>query len=111
MAGKVGSDVLCEHGYGASMVNTKGGNNVQEVVLVIVASEGVSKYLCACREHMFVLPRMNSICLGLLLHLYSCNFLLALCILLHKQHYTIKGGDDAPLCVYFALLACPGLLC
>ena len=56
VAGKVGSDALCEHSYSASVVKTEGGNNVQEVVLVIVASEGVSKYLCACSEHTFVLP-------------------------------------------------------
>ena len=40
MAGKVGSDVLSEHGYDASAVKTKSSNNVHEVILVIVASYG-----------------------------------------------------------------------
>ena len=110
MAGKVNSDALCEHGYGASALKTQGSNNVQEVILVIVASEGVSKYLCASSEHVDA-PSKYSICLGLLLHLFICFFLPVLRILLCKQHCTIKGGNDALLHVYFVLLAHPSLLC
>ena len=48
---KVGLDALCQHGHGASVINTQGDNDVQKVILVIVTGEGVSKYLCACSEH------------------------------------------------------------
>src|SRR6266481_7312958 len=107
----MGLDVLCEDRDGASVVKTEGDGNVQQVVLVIVAREGVSKYLCACSEHTLVLPCKHSIRFGLLLRLLSHFFLPALDILLHKQHHTVEGGDDMPLHVYFALLAHPSLLC
>src|SRR6266481_6554955 len=106
----MGLDVLCEDRDGASVVKTEGNGNVQQVVLVIVAREGVSKYLCACSKHTLVLPRKHSIHFSLLLRLLSCFFLLALGILLCKQHCTVEGGDDAPLCVYFVLLVHPSLL-
>ena len=51
VAGKVGLDALRKHGHGASAINTKGDNNVQKVILVIVTGEGVSKYVCACSKH------------------------------------------------------------
>ena len=50
MAGKVVSDVLSKHSYGVSVVKTKGGNNVQEVILVIVDSKGVSRYIPLCLQ-------------------------------------------------------------
>src|SRR6266481_6251769 len=106
----MGLDVLCEDRDGASVVKTEGNGNVQQVILVIVAREGVSKYLCACSKHTLVLPRKHSICFGLLLHLLSHFFFLVLGILLCKQCHTIEGGDDVPLHVYFALLAHPSLL-
>ena len=56
VAGKVGLDVLFEHGDGASAVKTEGDHNVKQVILVIVAQEGVRKYLCACSKHTLVLP-------------------------------------------------------
>src|SRR6266481_10129697 len=106
----MGLDVLCEDRDGASAVKTKGDSNVKQVILVIVAQEGVSKYLCACSEHTLVLPRKHSIHLGLLLCLLSHFFLLVLRILLHKQCCTVEGGDDVPLHVYFVLLAHPSIL-
>src|SRR6266481_5039714 len=107
----MGLDALCEDRDGASAVKTEDDGNVQQVVLVIVAQEGVSKYLCACSEHMLVLPCKHSIRLGLLLCLLSHFFLPVLSILLCKQHHTIEGGDDVPLRVYFVLLRHPSLLC
>src|SRR6266481_1167012 len=106
----MGLDAPCEDRDGASTVKTEGDRNVKQVVLVIVAQEGVRKYLCACSEHTLVLPRKHSIHLRLLLHLLGPFFLPAFRVLLCKQHHTIEGGDDAPLRVYFALLAHPSLL-